>query len=389
MRGSFGRWAVAAVAVMASATQALAVTIDAGTANGEPGETVTVSVSLLAEGATVIATQNRIDFSREAHVAAKLNGQPDCSVNPEINKEATGFRFLPLGCDPAADCTGVRVFVLSFDNLDPIPDGLLYTCQVKIDAAAPDGTQPLALAELGASAPGGVLLAAGGDDGAVIVLDLIDVRVRLSDASGTAGGETAVKATLDFVDEGMAVDDVQLDVGFDPAASPVAPTSGGAPACVANEGIGRETSAFGFLPDGCDPTSTCTGVRATISTDSNPTPIPLGADLFACTLRLLSEGTHALTAANPASNEADGAPLLTEAVGATVTVEPAPPPPPCAGDCNDDRVVAINELLIGVNINIGVSAVDACPAFDTDDDGQVLVSELIQAVNAALNGCPL
>jgi hypothetical protein len=371
------------------AARAGAVTIDAGTATGEPGETVAVTVSLLAEGATVIATQNRIDFGREAYIPAKQNGQPDCTVNPAIDKEATGFRFLPLGCDPTADCSGVRVFVLSFDNLDPIADGLLYTCQVKIDADAPDSTQALPLAELGASAPGGVLLPAAGDDGAVTVLDLIDVRVRVSDASGTAGGETVFKATLEFVDEGMDVDDVQLDVGFDPAATPVLKMLGGAPACTANAGIGRETSAFSFLPDGCVPESTCTGVRALISTDTNPTPIPLGADLFACTIRLLSAGTHDLTATNPASNEPDDAPLLTEAVGGKVTVEPAPPPPPCTGDCNDDRMVAINELLIGVNINIGVSTLDACPSFDSDEDGQVLVSELIQAVNAALNGCPL
>ncbi|MDX2169149.1 MAG: hypothetical protein SF182_18920 [Deltaproteobacteria bacterium] len=388
MRGSLGRWVVAAV-IAVTAARAGAVTIDVGTATGEPGEIVAVPVSLAAEGATVIATQNRIDFTRQAFIAAKPNGQPDCTVNPAIDKEATGFRFLPLGCDPAADCSGVRVFVLSFDNLDPIADGLLYTCQVQIDPDAPDGTQPLTLAELGASAPGGVLLPADGDDGSVTIADLIDVRLRVSDASGTVGGQTVFRATLEFVEEGMAVDGVQLDIGFDPAATPVLQKLSGAPACTANAGIGRETSTFSFLPDGCEPEANCTAVRAVISTASNPTPIAPGADLFACSIGLLSEGTHALTASNAASSTPNGDPLLTEAVGGTVTVEPAPPPPPCAGDCNSDRMVAINELLIGVNINIGASALDACPGFDTDEDGQVLVSELIQAVNAALNGCPL
>jgi hypothetical protein len=43
---------------------------------------------------------------------------------------------------------------------------------------------------------------------------------------------------------------------------------------------------------------------------------------------------------------------------------------------------------IGVNIVIGSAPVSECPAFDTDADDVVTISELIQAVNAALGGCP-
>ena len=60
----------------------------------------------------------------------------------------------------------------------------------------------------------------------------------------------------------------------------------------------------------------------------------------------------------------------------------------CTGDCNGDGVVAVNELVAGVNIALGSAAVSSCPAFDANGDGQVTVNELIQAVNAALNGCP-
>jgi hypothetical protein len=59
----------------------------------------------------------------------------------------------------------------------------------------------------------------------------------------------------------------------------------------------------------------------------------------------------------------------------------------CAGDCNGDTMVAINELIIGVNIALGSSPVSACASFDGNSDGMVAINELIAAVNNALNGC--
>lgn len=60
---------------------------------------------------------------------------------------------------------------------------------------------------------------------------------------------------------------------------------------------------------------------------------------------------------------------------------------PCVGDCDGNGVVAVNELITGVNINLGNREIDACPAFDSNDDGQVAINELIQGVNANLQGC--
>lgn len=65
-----------------------------------------------------------------------------------------------------------------------------------------------------------------------------------------------------------------------------------------------------------------------------------------------------------------------------------PPPSSCAGDCNGDNNVAINELIIGVNIALGQAPLANCPSFDTNNNGSVAINELISAVNNALNGCP-
>lgn len=62
-------------------------------------------------------------------------------------------------------------------------------------------------------------------------------------------------------------------------------------------------------------------------------------------------------------------------------------PPPCAGDCNGNGRVSIDELLLGVRILLGGAAIDACRAVDADDSGTVRVEELVAAVANALRDC--
>jgi hypothetical protein len=81
---------------------------------------------------------------------------------------------------------------------------------------------------------------------------------------------------------------------------------------------------------------------------------------------------------------ATNTPRPTNTRGPTPTIVPGP----CYGDCNDNGSVAVNELILGVNISLGLTPVDACPLADADDNGQVSISELIKAVNRALYGCP-
>jgi cysteine-rich repeat protein/predicted outer membrane repeat protein len=64
------------------------------------------------------------------------------------------------------------------------------------------------------------------------------------------------------------------------------------------------------------------------------------------------------------------------------------PPMGCAGDCDGDGEVTIEELIILVNIALGNAAVTACGAGDTDGDGTIAIDEIIRAVNTALSGCP-
>ena len=110
MRGSDGRWAaVALIATAVAARAAGAATIEVGSATLPPGASTPVTLSLgAAEKEAAIATENRLEFTRSAYVAARQDGESDCAVEPSIDKQATGSRFLPLGCDAAVDCTGIR-----------------------------------------------------------------------------------------------------------------------------------------------------------------------------------------------------------------------------------------------------------------------------------------
>ncbi len=59
----------------------------------------------------------------------------------------------------------------------------------------------------------------------------------------------------------------------------------------------------------------------------------------------------------------------------------------CAGDCNGDGSVAINELVIGVGITLGRLPLERCTSLDTNNDGATSINELITAVGNALKGC--
>jgi hypothetical protein len=59
----------------------------------------------------------------------------------------------------------------------------------------------------------------------------------------------------------------------------------------------------------------------------------------------------------------------------------------CNGDCNDDRSVAVDEIILGVRIALGDAPLGDCQAMDADGDGAVTVNDLLAAVTHALQGC--
>ena len=59
----------------------------------------------------------------------------------------------------------------------------------------------------------------------------------------------------------------------------------------------------------------------------------------------------------------------------------------CAGDCNRDGAVTVDELIKAVNVAGSFATPDLCFAADTSADGAVKIDELVRAVRSSLAGC--
>ncbi|MBI3784923.1 MAG: Ig-like domain-containing protein [Deltaproteobacteria bacterium] len=106
-----------------------AASLTIGSAVGDPGQQVAIDATFRTNGAPVAALQNDLMLASPIRIADSNSGKPLCKVNESIDKSATSFAFLPNGCTPEVDCTGVRAVVLALDNVAPLPDGaLVYSC---------------------------------------------------------------------------------------------------------------------------------------------------------------------------------------------------------------------------------------------------------------------
>ena len=85
-------------------------------------------------------------------------------------------------------------------------------------------------------------------------------------------------------------------------------------------------------------------------------------------------------AASVAVREAMAEALDTGASGTTAGVA-------CAGDCDGDGQVSVNELVRAVAIALGLAPVSDCAMVDVDGNGRAEVAELVGAVGHLLNGC--
>jgi hypothetical protein len=109
--------------------------------------------------------------------------------------------------------------------------------------------------------------------------------LALSNATGRPGETVPITATLTTA--GSSIAGTQNDITFDPKMLALARPSG-KPDCVANPAIGKEGTAFSFLPAGCRPGvgGTCTSVRALVLSLSGVDPIPSGSALYTCKVQI-------------------------------------------------------------------------------------------------------
>jgi hypothetical protein len=61
----------------------------------------------------------------------------------------------------------------------------------------------------------------------------------------------------------------------------------------------------------------------------------------------------------------------------------------CPGDCDENEVITVDEILVVIRIALGEADLRSCASADTSDDGQITVEEIIATVDRALDGCPI
>lgn len=72
----------------------------------------------------------------------------------------------------------------------------------------------------------------------------------------------------------------------------------------------------------------------------------------------------------------------------TLVWTPSTCPVSCTGDCDSSGDVTVEELITGVNIDLGLVSLEECSSFDRDNSGDVTIDELIAAIDYALTTCP-
>lgn len=285
------------------------VRVTIGAAVGGHLDVVRVPVELASGGETVAAVDVTVRLPEGgAELLRNGRGDPACTVNRDIHKDAAVFRFLPNGCtaEGGVPCRALRAVILSLYDVDPIPDGLLFSCRVHVSAAEL-GVVPLPCERAAAASPDQRLLPVDCYGGGVIVQSLATptptftptrtwtappfvsptptpaVRLRIGTSAGRPGDLVAVPVRLsaDAPVVGALVDLVLPNGGAEFAVTGV-----GLPDCAVNPEIDKDDTAFGFWPFGCTPGLDCAAVRAVVLSLRDVDPLPADVELFSCRLRI-------------------------------------------------------------------------------------------------------
>jgi hypothetical protein len=144
--------------------------------------------------------------------------------------------------------------------------------------------------------------------------------IVLSGASVRPGQTATVTATLQT--GGASIAGTQNDITFDPRAVAIARKANGKPDCRANGALGKEGTAFNFLPQKCAPGS-CDTVRALVLSLSNVAAIANGSVLYTCTVEVAggaAPGAQALRLSRVGFSDPSGKAISGRGVDGTVTV---------------------------------------------------------------------
>src|SRR5262249_18264620 len=142
-------------------------------------------------------------------------------------------------------------------------------------------------------------------------------------------------------DMGNVVAGTENVIDFDP----LTPIIG----CQANPAINKGVFV-GFRPIGCTPGVDCTSVTLLVLSLVDGDPIPDGSVLSTSTVAIniiAPDGTYPLDTSAEGASTPQGMSIATDGIDGAVVVAGGAI---CAGDCDGNGSITINELVIGLNI---------------------------------------
>jgi hypothetical protein len=434
------------------------VTVTIETEFALPGDVVSVPVSI-SPGEEVVATRMRNDIAFDPLTAIQIVGddQPDCTPSASVSAERAFFLLIST---PDGRPAGLRAIVTD----GPALEGLLYRCNFAVSPAAPPGAYPLRISQVQVNG-----MSALGLDGAIVVVTptptttdtptitptptvtptatvtptmptptptatrtptqtgtptstatqtpIPSLAVEVVGSAARPGGGAAVSVNL--LDDEERLAELQFDVIVDAAVFDLAMAARQCAkdprvsmhqfSAVAPQGQSRLRFAFfdlqlplDLLGAGrllkCDlPVKPDAPLGATQLTLDQVLPADRNGVVVPGVVRVDGEvivDPEALTPTSTATLSDTPTPTATAPATATdtelPTSTPSPSPTPqigCVGDCDGDGEVDVSELIQAVNIALGNSSVETCTAADRSGDGAVTVDELVAAVDNALTGC--
>jgi hypothetical protein len=113
--------------------------------------------------------------------------------------------------------------------------------------------------------------------------------------------------------------------------------------------------------------------------------------LYSCSVAIpatAQSGTYPLRLSRLVAADRMGTLVPVAGADGALVVHDTEPLRACAGDCDGDGTVTVDEVLTCVDIGIAELPLGPpCPACDVNGNGTVAVDEIVTAVNGALNGC--
>lgn len=135
--------------------------------------------------------------------------------------------------------------------------------------------------------------------------------------------------------------------------------------------------AIASIAGGCPPATPT--ITPTPSATSTPTPSPTATPTPTPSLTPTATLTR--------TPSPTGTPTATPTQTPTLTVTPTSTATPCVGTCHGGGAVAVNDVLIMVNVALGNTPAAACSPGDANADGEITINEIIAAISNALYGC--